>query len=87
MHQKIMFDRYYCIKNIWPLETVGENSSKSSFPCTYNGAESMLSVNILKCFTFATVHVTDDDVRFHDSPRMLIRKTTSLVLTACEHHC
>ena len=39
MNQKSMFDRYYCIKNILSLENFGKNLSKSSFSCTYNGAE------------------------------------------------
>ena len=40
MYQKIMFDRYYCIKAV-SLENFGETASKMSFPCTYmyNAAE------------------------------------------------
>ena len=69
--------------------------------CTYNGVEmhvtcerfenaaSRTNDNIILTFeiTFATVHVTDDDVRFCDGPVMVIRRTTSRVLTAREFPC
>ena len=58
------------------------------FSCTYNGAERHVTCNCFENaasrqmitsfwshkITFATVHITDDDVRFCDGPRILIHK-------------
>ena len=83
MYQKSMFDRYSCIKTFISLENFGEIASESLFTCTYNGAERHVTckrfenaASRAKTNVIATVHFTDDDVRFYDGPGMLIRKTT-----------
>ena len=88
MYQKIMFDRYHCIKTSCQSKTL-ENGSKSVFPVPIMARKGTYRVNVLNtplpgqnitsCWrreiTFATVHVTDDDVSFCDGPGMPIHKT------------
>ena len=76
MYQKSLFDRYYCIKNIFSLENFGENASKTfCFPVPVMARNGMLPANVFKpplpgqrltsCWrheiTFATMHVTCTD--------------------------
>ena len=100
MYQKSMFDRYYCIKHIFSFDNFGENASKISFfrvPILARKGTS-LPANVLQTsptgqslrscgryeITFATVHVTDDEVSFSDGPGMLVCtcKTAKRALTA-----
>ena len=77
-------------KNILLLKNFGNNASKSSFfPVPIMARKGTLPANVLKMpfpgqritspwrykFTFANVHVTDDDISFCDGPGLLIRKT------------
>ena len=48
VNQKIMFDRYYCIKSFCHLKTLEKNTSKSSFLYYYNGGKSMKDPKVLK---------------------------------------
>ena len=82
MYQKIMFDRYYCIKHFFCSKTLETLLQKLLFTCTYNGTEKHVTcerfenaASRAKTNVIAFVHFTDDDVSFYDGPRMLIRKT------------
>ena len=83
--RKSVFDRYCCIKHFVTRKRWRKCFEKFSvFSCTYY----TLPANVLKTplpgqmmasiwrheITFATAHVTDDDIRFCDGPGMLICK-------------
>ena len=88
-----MVGRYYCIKAFCHLKTFEERLRKVLLFCSYNGAEDTLPGNFLKTplpgqiitsiwrheITFATVHITDDDVKFCDGPGIFIHKTAKAV--------
>ena len=63
-------------------EIIEKIFQKVLFSCTYKGmlpsaaSSQMTSLGSHKIM-FATVHVTDDDVRFCDGPGMHMRKTTN----------
>ena len=73
MYQKIMLDHYYYIKTFSDSKT-GENASRHITCERFEKATSRTNANFIWCheFMFATVHVTDDDVRFCDGLRMLM---------------
>ena len=67
MYQKIMSDRYHYIKTFCHSKTL----DRMLLCCTYNGAERHVTHKQVENaaskaneIMFATVHVTDDDVRF-----------------------
>ena len=87
-----MFDSYYCIKMFCRLKTLEKMLRKVLFSCTCNGAERHVTCKHFKNATsrandnfisfwhhevrFATVHVTDDDVKFCEGLwNAYIRKT------------
>ena len=77
-----LFDRYYCIKNIFSVENLGEIASKSFLSVAVMARKSTLPRERFENAAFraktnviATVHFTDDDVSFYYDPGMLIRKT------------
>ena len=80
-------------KNILPVEHFGEKALKSSFFLARNGilpanvSKTLLPGQMIISFwrheiTFTAVHFTDDDVRFCESPWMLIPKTTNLCINS-----
>ena len=82
MHQKTMFDRYYCIKHFFRSKTLKKLLQKVLFICTYNDTEKHVTCESFENATsraktnvIATLHFPDDDVSFYDGPGMLIRKT------------
>ena len=83
MYQKSIFDRYYCIKHFFFARKLWRNCFKKFFlPVPIMARKTMLPANVLKMLlpgqktnVIATVHFTDDDVSFYDSPGMLIHKT------------
>ena len=91
-----MFDGYYCIETFFHSETLEKMLRKNLFSFTYNGAEryvtwehyenavSRANNNFIwtSRIAFATVHVTDDYVRFYDSPGMIIPKTAKLCINS-----
>ena len=89
MFQKSMFDRYYCIETFSHSKTWRKYLEKFFFPVPIMARKATLPANVFKtplpgqrltsCWrheiTFATVHVTGDDISFCDGPGMLIPKT------------
>ena len=64
------------------MKTLERLLQKVLFTCAYNGAEKHITckrfenaASRAKTNIIATVHFTDDDVSFYDSPEMLILKT------------
>ena len=88
-----MFDRYYCIKYFFRLKTLEKLLQKVLFTCTYNGTEKHVTCErfenaaSMAKTVIATVHFTNDDVSFYDSPECLFVKPQSRALTARELPC
>ena len=85
MYQKIMFDRYYCMKTFCLSKTLEKMLRKYIVSCVYNGVERHVICERFEnadpraktngILTSATVYVTYDDVSFCDGPGMLIHET------------
>ena len=81
-------------KNIFSFKNFGENLSKSTFSCTYNGVEKHVTcerfenvASRAKTDVIATVHISDDDVILMMAPECLFVKPQSRTLTAQELFC
>ena len=81
--KKTCWSLFILHKTFFSLENLEKLLQKVLFTCPYN--DTVKHVNCerfenaaprAKTYVIATVHFTDDDVSFYDSPGMLIRKTT-----------